>query len=561
MGYDDVMPAPTRPLAGRYRLDAEVGRGGMGVVWKGFDELLHRTIAVKELHFPPDIDDVERERLARRTLREARAVAAVDDDHAVRVFDVVEQDDRPWIVMEYVDGATLTDIIRARGALPVDEVARIGVELAQALAAAHEAGVLHRDVKPSNVLVRADGRVALTDFGIAVVDSDDSDGTTSSGVLIGSPAFMSPERAQGAVPGPASDIWSLGATLWTAAEGVPPYQRPTSIATLAAVISDDPPPCRVCDRALSDLLLRMMAKEPAARPTYDELRQRFAALAATPTAGTVAFDPYPTEVLEGGFDRTIALDTRQRMAAVETPAAERPTPPPALPPAFAPAPPPTVTGRRRRSLLLAVAVVALLSVTAIVAALMVSGGDTSRGKSTSRRAAPPSASASASASASGRAAGSNGAGTGSGPGIPDGWQRYTDPSVGWSVAVPQGWQVERNGTETDFNDPSGDRYLRVDTRYPPGPSAKGAWEDQEKAFQSSHDGYRRIALDNVDYRGYDAADWEFTYRAGGVTLHALDRGLVANGRGYAMYFQTHEGRWDDSKDVMHQIWDTFRPAS
>src|SRR3954470_7891580 len=140
------MPSATTLIAGRYQLSERVGSGGMGVVWRGYDELLRRPVAVKELHFPPHMDGEERERLARRTLREARAVAAVDDPSAVRVFDIVEQDGRPWIVMEYVHGRTLTELIRDRGALPVSEVVRIGHALLNALQAAHEAGVLHRDV-------------------------------------------------------------------------------------------------------------------------------------------------------------------------------------------------------------------------------------------------------------------------------------------------------------------------------------------------------------------------------------------------------------------------------
>src|SRR3954452_21802888 len=176
----------TSLLAGRYRLTSELGRGGMGVVWQAHDELLHRDVAVKEVHFPADLPPADRERLADRTLREARAVAAVETPAAVRVFDIVEQDSRPWIVMELVRGETLTARLRERSPLPAREVARIGLELLDALEVAHGAGVLHRDVKPSNVLMGADGRFALTDFGIATVDGDGGDITTT-GVIVGSP--------------------------------------------------------------------------------------------------------------------------------------------------------------------------------------------------------------------------------------------------------------------------------------------------------------------------------------------------------------------------------------
>src|SRR3954462_5268122 len=217
----------------------------MGVVWRGYDELLRRQVAVKELHFPPHMGDEERERLARRTLREARAVAAVDDPSAVRVFDIVEQDGRPWIVMEYLDGSPLPDVIRERGPLPTTEVVRIGHALLNALEAAPTAGVLHRDVKPSNVMIAPDGRVALTDFGIAT-SLDGESGETTSGVIVGSPAHMGPERARGEPPSPASDLWSLGATLWTASEGRPPFDGPTGLATMTAVATEPPPRCARC---------------------------------------------------------------------------------------------------------------------------------------------------------------------------------------------------------------------------------------------------------------------------------------------------------------------------
>src|SRR4051794_31126551 len=269
------MPSSPPAIAGRYQLSEQLGAGGMGVVWRGYDDLLRRPVAVKELHFPPSMNDAERERLARHTLREARAVAAVDDPSAVRVFDIVEQDGRPWIVMEYLDGSTLTDLIRERGPLPADEVIRIGQSLLNALEAAHAAGVLHRDVKPSNVMIAPDGRVALTDFGIATSLDGDKDGadTTTSGVIVGSPAYMSPERARGESPTAASDLWSLGATLWTAAEGRPPFDGPTGLATMTAVATEPPPRCARCAGPFGALLHRLMDRDPAARPPLDAGRR------------------------------------------------------------------------------------------------------------------------------------------------------------------------------------------------------------------------------------------------------------------------------------------------
>lgn len=184
-----------RLLAGRYRLARPLGRGGMGVVWQARDELLGRLVAVKEVLLPPELPDEEREVLRRRTLREARSAARLSHPNVVTVFDVVEEDGRPWIVMELVRSTTLAHAIREYGPLPPREVARIGLQVLAALHAAHRAGVLHRDVKPSNVLLTGDGRVVLTDFGIATLEGDPS--LTMSGTLLGSPAFIAPERVQG----------------------------------------------------------------------------------------------------------------------------------------------------------------------------------------------------------------------------------------------------------------------------------------------------------------------------------------------------------------------------
>ncbi|HET6816026.1 MAG TPA: serine/threonine-protein kinase [Mycobacteriales bacterium] len=541
------MPPTTTTIAGRYLLSERVGSGGMGVVWRGFDELLRRQVAVKELHFPMHMSVEERERLARRTLREARAVAAVDDPSAVRVFDIVEQDGRPWIVMEYLDGSTLTDVLRERGPLPPDEVIHIGQSLINALEAAHAAGVLHRDVKPSNVMIAPDGRVALTDFGIATSLDGDGDGvdTTTSGVIVGSPAYMSPERARGEPPTAASDIWSLGATLWTAAEGRPPFEGPTGLATMTAVATEPPPRCARCAGPLGDLLLRLMDRDPAARPSLDVVRRELSGLVDTAPRRPAAEDPYPTETLPAAFDRTTALDP----IVDATPAAASRTATPPAPAAPAPPAEPVAAGRRRHGLgWLAAALVGVLVIAAVVAGVVVGGNgspNSSAGKSS------PKASA----------AGDSPAGSSSG--LPAGWQRYRNTSLGWSIGLPPGWQVRDEGDTATFTDPAGGRYARVDTRYPAGPSALGAWQDQERAFSGSHQGYQRIKLATVSYGGYpDAADWEFTFTSGAVSLHALDRGFVTSGkRGYAIYFQTHSDQWSSSAGLLQGFLSSFRAGS
>ncbi|MFC8538984.1 serine/threonine-protein kinase [Streptomyces sp. NPDC057249] len=230
-----------RLLAGRYRLGKVLGRGGMGTVWRAVDETLGRTVAVKELRFPSAIDEDEKRRLITRTLREAKAIARIRNNGAVTVYDVVDEDDRPWIVMELIEGKSLAEAVREDGVLEPKRAAEIGLALLDVLRSAHREGILHRDVKPSNVLIAEDGRVVLTDFGIAQVEGDPS--VTSTGMLVGAPSYISPERARGHKPGPPADLWSLGGLLYASVEGTPPYDKGSAIATLTAVMTEplDPP--------------------------------------------------------------------------------------------------------------------------------------------------------------------------------------------------------------------------------------------------------------------------------------------------------------------------------
>ncbi|MFI8530740.1 serine/threonine-protein kinase [Streptomyces aquilus] len=251
-----------RLLAGRYRLGAVLGRGGMGTVWRAEDETLGRIVAVKELRFPSNIDEEEKRRLITRTLREAKAIARIRNTSAVTVFDVVDEDDRPWIVMELVEGKSLAEVIREDGLLEPKRAAEVGLAVLDVLRSAHRQGILHRDVKPSNVLISEDGRVVLTDFGIAQVEGDPS--ITSTGMLVGAPSYISPERARGHKPGPAADLWSLGGLLYAAVEGVPPYDKGSAIATLTAVMTE---PLEEPKNAgpLKDVIYGLLTKDPEKR--------------------------------------------------------------------------------------------------------------------------------------------------------------------------------------------------------------------------------------------------------------------------------------------------------
>ncbi|MFF8935555.1 protein kinase [Streptomyces paradoxus] len=307
-----------RLLAGRYRVTAALGRGGMGVVWKAVDEVLGREVAVKELRTYTDAAGPELEALQLRMRREARAAARVRHPGVISVHDIAQVDGRPIIVMELVDGPSLDDVLRERGTLDPGEVAGIGAKVMDALAAAHRAGVLHRDVKPGNILLDRSGRVVLTDFGIATMD-DPGDGSathlTRSGELVGSLDYLAPERAQGADPGPASDIWALGATLYAAVEGSSPFRRTSTFSTLTAIVTEPLPEPRRAG-PLAPVLQRLMDKRPESRPEADEARELLQAVADTGGTDT------PTSSLRG--------------PAVPPPHAETERSVPSVPPGFGP---------------------------------------------------------------------------------------------------------------------------------------------------------------------------------------------------------------------------------
>ena len=254
-------------VAGRYRLLERLGQGGMGVVWRAYDELLRREVAVKELHVRIGVDG---DYQARQVLREARAAARLRHPGVVAVHDVVVDDGRPVIVMELVAGRSLAEVIRADGPLPEERVAEIGVRVLDALTAAHAQGVLHRDVKPANILLDGD-RVILTDFGIAAVTSD----TTVTETGVGSPEYLAPERVNGAPASPAADLWSLGVTLCAALRGESPFQRSDTQGTLAAVLTFDPPPIPRAP-TLWPVLSTLLHKDPRQRPAATDVLEALA---------------------------------------------------------------------------------------------------------------------------------------------------------------------------------------------------------------------------------------------------------------------------------------------
>ncbi|MFD4523828.1 serine/threonine protein kinase [Streptomyces sp. NPDC058470] len=268
-----------RLIAGRYRVLGRIGRGGMATVWRAHDDLLGREVAVKKLHLQPHLDADELATLFERARREARSAARISHTNVVVVHDVVEDEGLPIIVMEYVPSITLADLIKAHGPVPPEEAARVGRGVLAALRAAHRAGVLHRDVKPANVLLAEDGRVVLTDFGIA--QAAETSALTRTGQLVGSVDFMAPERLVGGPPGPEADLWALGATLFQAVDGRSPFLRDTVTETMYAIAMEPAPEVRAAG-PLTSLIQGLLTSKPAERLSAEDAERLLRAVDADP---------------------------------------------------------------------------------------------------------------------------------------------------------------------------------------------------------------------------------------------------------------------------------------
>ncbi|MFH8470496.1 protein kinase [Streptomyces sp. NPDC017991] len=379
-----------RLLAGRYRVVAPLGRGGMGVVWRARDEVLGREVAVKELRTYTDADAPELAGLGLRMQREARAAARVRHPGVIAVHDVAEIDGRPLIVMELVDGPSLDDVLRERGTIGAREAAGIGAKVMDALAAAHRAGVLHRDVKPGNILLDRSGRVVLTDFGIATME-DPGDGSTThltrSGELVGSLDYLAPERAQGYEPGPASDIWALGATLYAAVEGSSPFRRTSTWSTLTAIVVEPLPEPRRAG-PLGPVLRQLMHKQPESRPEAGRASELLEAVAAATDDHPTGQDPTGQDSATRGLRAPAppVRDATERSVPVIPPGFGPPQPMPqsAAPAAPAaqvtpvtadPATPADPRRGRGRVLLVGAAVAVVLASTGVIVAQLTDSGE------------------------------------------------------------------------------------------------------------------------------------------------------------------------------------------
>ena len=525
------MDPESRLVAGRYRLLSPLGTGGMGTVWRAEDSVLGRWVAVKEVTFPHGLSDEDRDVLRERTRREARAAARLDHASAVTVYDVVEEDGAPYLVMELVEARTLSQVVRADGPLTPQQTARIGLCLLGALEAAHARGIVHRDVKPGNVLLsELDGpleRVVLTDFGIASSAGDSS--ITSTGLLLGSPSYIAPERARGQAPAPPSDLWSLGATLFTAVEGKPPFDAGEPLLTVTAVVTGEHAPF---ERAgpLEKVLEGLLERDPARRMSIPQAQRELERVSVQPSARSV--DPSPTVAVQmpdkPEAERTAAFPVQEVREATDDPGWRRP--------------PRIDTDRRSRTPLVLLALALLLgaAVVGLVLAL-----DPGRGAldALDRDDDEPTAGPSAEPSP-----------------LPDGWERYVDEAEGWSIGVPPGFVQSTRGPQIQLRDPQARRTLRINHRPDHTGTALAAWEAFSPQLAGQLTQYEQLRLEGAEFRGMDAAELEFTY-FDETDLRVLDRLVVDedDGEAFALYWQVRASDWQEALPVFEQIAATFDP--
>ncbi|GAB3482483.1 serine/threonine-protein kinase [Nocardiopsis coralliicola] len=540
---------PGHLLSGRYRLTELIGAGGMGRVWKGQDELLDRPVAVKELLISPQLPEQEVEVLRTRMLREARSAARLGHPSIITVYDVVESDDRPWIVMELVNGRSLGDVIKEDGPLAPARAAKIGVQMATALSIAHGKGIVHRDIKPGNVLIAAGDRAVLTDFGIARLEGTSN--LTRTGLLVGSPGYLAPEQAHGRPVTPAADVWSLGVTLYQAVEGAVPFSRESAVATLTAIVSEDVPPPASAG-ALTEPLQALLTKDPQARPDIAEAHRLLREASAQAEAAQARAD---RDAMQKGAATAVAAAGGADGGA----GGGRPIYQPPGPAAAAEAP---RSGRGKAALLVLAGCLALVLAVGLAFWFGANGG-------TGDEAGPAAGGESAASSPPADEEDASGGGAGdesddapedeeTEPAEPV--ERYEDPT-GFSAELPEGWEYDRQEGTSVFFDLPGGGYLQIDQTDSPGDDALRDWEQQEGAISQNFSGYSKKDISAVDADWADsyvsAADWEFTFD----DRHAVNRAFHTEDKGYALFLVSPEDTWDANRAHLDTIAESFEPAS
>jgi eukaryotic-like serine/threonine-protein kinase len=527
---------------GRYRLIEPIGAGGMGRVWLADDELLMRRVAVKELVTPADVTTSGLLDLQIRTMREARAAARLDHPGVVKIFDVVWRPGRSWIVMEYVKSRSLHDVVRADGPMTHREAARIGLQILSALVSAHAGGVLHRDVKPQNVLLAEDGRVVLSDFGLATIEGADG----GPDPLMGSPYYVAPERLRGDESGEPADLWSLGATLYAATEGRPPFARDTTVQSLSALLNEPPDEPRRPGQ-LTPTIMALLAKAPTARLTSAETEPRLRRAAER----AVGVFPLATQFTPG------VASTVRGLARVQPVSRNR------VEPAYAETAPVIENGPRRpRRFVLAGAAVLLVGALGTAAAVNLdrNGPASSIAAAEMPVAAPqlspcgfndPDAAPAAAA-------------TGKAPVLlPAGWIWHRDP-VGFAVALPQGWNRSVTGSAVCFSDPVGGRAFTVDTAAPVTRQPLRYWQNAERAAleDGSLPGYDQVSMGVLLLRK-GGADWEYVWQPGSGPRQHVRRVLLATGaqRSYLLRWTASDRDWSQVESLQQRAVSTFQQTT
>ncbi|WP_285510569.1 serine/threonine-protein kinase [Streptomyces sp. NBRC 14336] len=532
-------------IAGRYRLVDTIGSGGMGRVWRAHDEVLHRAVAIKELTAAHYVSDGDRDRLLARTRAEARAAARINHSAVVTVHDVLDHDARPWIVMELVEGHSLADAVKEYGRIEPREAARIGMWVLRALRAAHTAGVLHRDVKPGNVLLGDDGRVLLTDFGIAQIEGDTT--ITRTGEVVGSVDYLAPERIRGHDPGPASDLWALGATLYTAVEGRSPFRRTSPLTTMQAVVEEEAEqPAHA--GPLGPVIAALLHKDPAVRPDAAAAEQLLAEAAEgrRPQAAQVYV---PTQV-----SHTPPAPERRTHPQTASATPYTPVQPTPYPPAGAP-----VKRRRARLLALVVVLAALVGGGTVVALQKWDEGRRSPDASSSQSPTPTST---PSDTGTPESTPQNN--------VPDGWERVEDP-LGFSLSLPEGWKrsnPQESGSlqQIDYSPDGGRNLLRiaVDTN----PQYDDPYPHMVSLDQQLGDrlvDYDTRVLEPTTYRDRQAARLEYTWTQLAKDssfpgpFQAVDQLYIArDGAEYAFYMAAPVDEFPEAKKRFEAVLRSWR---
>jgi serine/threonine protein kinase len=524
----------------RYELLDEVGRGPGSVVWRAHDRSLDREVAVHEVLLPDVLDDAEQAALAAKLLREARAAAHLDHPAAVTVLDAVADDGRPFVVTELEDAPTLDEVVARQGPLGPERAAAIGLALLDALGAAHSGGVVHRDVRPANVLLPPSGGARLAPFGLGALADEPMVRGSGEGP---SPLYLAPEQTGTAGASAASDLWSLGATLYFAVEGVAPFAALEDPAeTLAAIAADEPRPAERAG-ALQPVLEALLVKDPAGRA--DEAAVRLLLLAAGGLSEFVASGngavanasaPAPSDGSEpvgtAAVATLVTAPPRREPWFFDIPVEQVPPPPLTEPPPAQRRPWPHDSKRRfPRGFWIALLAAGVGAV--LIALVTTNGGILDSGRESSEEA--------------------------EGPSDPSEWVTYTDGATGFSIRHPREWGVRRSGSVTDFVDPERPgTYLRVDHVQPPAASPVDAWRAQERSLSTRYENYRRLQLEPTTFQEHPAAVWEFTYSDSGVDLHVLDLGFVTDRYGFAVNFQTREADWSRLAPVFEAFKAGFR---